>query len=119
MHPNDLDALVAAPFLYLTDLHISSTLSVSQVSVLIRGDWPMLHKLTLYAPLGTSPSIQQITAAPWPQLEELDFGPTELEATHFKLLVKTEWPLKVLRCRLSQYMSANSLRDAMGDSAAE
>lgn len=112
LHFKELAALVAAPF-FLTDLHISSTLSVSQVSVLIRGDWPMLQKLTLYIPLGTSASIQKITAAPWPQLEELDFGPTELEATHFKLLVKTEWPLKVLRCKLSQYMSANNLRDAM------
>ena len=52
-------------------LHISSRLSVLQVSLLTNGEWPMLHKLELYVPCGTSASIQQITAAPWPQLEEL------------------------------------------------
>ena len=107
----DIAALVSAPFMHLTNLHICATLSVSQVSELTKGDWPMLRKLTLYIQLWTSESIQQITAAPWPQLEELEFG--TLDATHLKLLVKKDWPLKVLRCKLCHYMSANDLRDAM------
>ena len=74
----DIAALVSAPFIHWTDLHISSRSSVLQVSLLTNGEWPMLHKLELYVPRGTSATIQQITAAPWPQLEEL--------------VVKDKWP---------------------------
>ena len=109
----DIAALISAPFMNLTNLHISSTLSVSQVSILTTGDWPMLRNVTLYIPLETPASIQKITAAPWPQLEELDFDWTTLYGTDLKLLVEKEWPLKALRCKLSNHMSANDVRDAM------
>lgn len=106
-------ALVSAPFVHLMDLHLSSSLSISQIALLANGDWPSLNKLKLYTPLHTTASIQQITAASWPQLEELDFGLTVLTASDIKFLVKKEWPLKVLRCQLSRYMSAEDSRDAM------
>ena len=78
----------------------------------------MLRKLAIYIHLSaTSESIQQITAAPWPQLEELEFG--TLDASHLKLLVKKDWPLKVLRCKLCHYMSAKDLRGCNVNFAAE
>lgn len=113
LQSKDMAALVSALFTHLTNLHISATLSVSQVSILTTGDWPMLRKVTLYIPLDTLASIQKIKAAPWPQLEELDLGLTSLHASDLKLLVEKDWPLKVLRCKLSNYMSANNVRNAM------
>lgn len=91
--------------------HLFKLNCLASCGTLANGEWPLLNKLKLFIPLAKSASIQQITAAP--QLEELDFGLIVLTTSHLDFLVTKEWPLEVLRCQLSHYMSANYFRAAL------